>query len=50
MADSPELLTPADDGIVTFYQLPGVNHAYNMGPVTDLQIPRIVPVGIVLIP
>lgn len=46
MADTPELLSTADDGIVTFHQLPGINHACNMGPVTGLQIPWIIlPLG-----
>ncbi len=38
IADSSELLTAANDGIITFYQLPGVNHACNIGPVAGLQI------------
>src|SRR5664279_2218402 len=50
VADSPELLTPANDGIVAFHQLPGVNHAGNMGSMTGLQIPWIVPIRIVFIP
>jgi hypothetical protein len=36
MANSPEFLMPANNKIVFFYQLPSVNHAYNMGPVTGL--------------
>ena len=49
VADSSELLTAADNGIITFHQLPGVNHTGNIGPVTGLQIPWIVPIGIILV-
>jgi hypothetical protein len=38
----PELLTPADDEMVTVHQLPGLNHACNIGPVAGLQIPWII--------
>jgi hypothetical protein len=50
IANLPEFLTPANNKIVSFYQLPSVNHAYNIGPITSLQIPRIVPINIILVP
>jgi hypothetical protein len=49
IADAPELLTAVDNRIVTFHQLAGVNHTRGIGPMAYLQIPRIVPIGIILV-
>lgn len=50
MADASEPLPPTNDEIVTFHQLPRVNHPANVGPMAGLQIPRIVPIGVILVP
>jgi hypothetical protein len=49
IADLPELLLAANDGIVTLHQLPGVYHADNVGPMASLQILQVIPVYIVLV-
>lgn len=42
VADASELFTTADNGLITFHQLPSVNYAGDVGSMTGLQILRVV--------
>jgi hypothetical protein len=42
LANPPKLLLAANNCIIPFYQLTGVNHACNMCAVTSLQISQVV--------
>jgi hypothetical protein len=42
LANPPEPFSTANDRIIPFYQLTGVNHACNVCAVTGLQIPQVV--------